>query len=154
MEALMNEEHVPSMGRALGKRALIYVGLLALVFVLLLVVNSSNARADTPISSDITSDTHWTQAMSPIWIENNIAVSGAGTVLTIDPGVDVLFNGSYSITVQDGAAMVANGDHNPLGGPVTFSSNGTTTAGDWNGLFFASTQSGSSLQTCVITYAT
>jgi hypothetical protein len=153
METLMTEERVPSLGRVLGKKALIYVGLLALVFVLLLVASSNNARADTPVTGDITADTTWDSAGSPYWIETNVAVTGVGTTLTIDPGVQVLFNGSYSITVQDGAAMLAVGTQTPSA-PVTFKSNLTGAPGDWNGLVFASTQSGSVLDTCVIQYAT
>ena len=55
-------------------------------------------QAQTNITSDITSNTVWNISGSPYIIMNSISVQN-GVTLTIDPDVEVRFNGSFSITV-------------------------------------------------------
>ena len=81
-------------------------------------------------------DTHWTLAMSPIYVENNITI-GEGNTLVIDAGVHVLVNGSYTIYVN--GTLTANGN---AASPVLFASNKTVkNPGDWKGIRFNATAS-------------
>ena len=59
------------------------------------VILPSNASAGTPVGGYIDSDTTWVIEGSPYWVESNVTVRN-GANLTIEVGVDVLFNGSYS----------------------------------------------------------
>lgn len=132
-------------------RHLAVAGLLLLGVLIFFMVSTGSAAADTPVSGTISSDTTWTQAMSPIWVEGSVTVDG-GATLTIDPGVEVRFNGFYTLTVQDGR-LVADG--NTAGaGPVAFTSNFTTpSAGNWNGIVFNGNLGGSVLDDVEIRYA-
>lgn len=140
-----------SMLRRPGVRSVLIAGLVLATALVFLNMSSGHAAADTPVSGSITGDTTWTQAMSPIWVEGTVTVTN-GATLTIDPGVDVRFNGSYSLTVVNGA-LVANG--NPSGGGViTFTSNQTLPgAGDWYGIVFNDDLGTSILDDVVIEYA-
>lgn len=133
-------------------RHLCLAGAVLLGLLVLFLLSSGSVAADTPVSSDITTDTTWTAAASPIWVESSIAVRN-GATLTIEPGVQVRFNGFYTLTVQDGA-LVAVG--NPAGaGVITFTSNFTTPSpGAWNGIVFTSeTLPTSVLEHVVVAYA-
>ncbi|MCB9365555.1 MAG: T9SS type A sorting domain-containing protein [Calditrichaeota bacterium] len=63
---------------------------------------------DNPISYP---DTHWTVAMSPIYVTDKIVV-GAGEFLTIDAGVEVLFDEGTCIRVDSGGVLTVNGSSN------------------------------------------
>ncbi|MDX1534175.1 MAG: right-handed parallel beta-helix repeat-containing protein, partial [Thermoplasmata archaeon] len=118
--------------RTLRTSLVLSVGLLA-AFVFLM-GGSAPAAADTPVSGTITVDTTWNASMSPIWVEGDVLVT-SGATLTIDPGVEVRFNGYYDITVADGA-MVADGDAGGAG-IIRFTSNFTFPfAGAWDGIYF------------------
>lgn len=106
------------------------VALLGLVIVFTL--TSGNAAADTPVSGSITTDTTWNQTMSPIWVEGSVTVSN-GATLTIDPGVEVRFDGFFYLRVSNGA-LIADGDAAGAG-LITFTSNFTTPyTGAWSGI--------------------
>ena len=80
-------------------------------------------------SGVISSDTTWTLANSPYWIEGNVTVQ-EGKTLTIEAGVEVRVNGNYRLFV-DGNLTVQGTSINR----VIFTSNGTSPQmGDWNGL--------------------
>ncbi|MEW5937289.1 MAG: right-handed parallel beta-helix repeat-containing protein, partial [Candidatus Thermoplasmatota archaeon] len=79
-------------------------------------IPSPPAITGTPISGSITTTT-WNVAGSPYWIEGDAWIP-FGQTLTIDPGVDVLFNGSFSIYVD--GTLNANG---AIGNMVDFTSN-------------------------------
>lgn len=133
-------------------RTISLVGLALLLALAFLVLTSDRAVADTPKAGNIMTDETWTAGMSPIWVEGNINVMN-GSTLTIDPGVEVRFDGYYSITVENGA-LIADGD--PAGaGPVTFTSNSTfPSAGNWYGIVFNANGAGASvLDDVVIEYA-
>ena len=157
MDSSQNGERSPSLGRVLGRKAIVYVGVLAFVFALLLIFNSSNASADN-INADITVDTTWDLTGSPYHIQASIDITNDAT-LTIEPGVEVLFDAYYWITIGDpingDGTLIAIGDDPISGdGPVVFSSNaGSPAAGDWGGLYFTIDQVSSQLEMCNIRYA-
>ena len=53
-------------------------------------------------------DLHWMSEQNPIVVTGNITI-GSGDELIIDPGVDVLFDGNYSINILDGGKLTAVG---------------------------------------------
>ncbi|MCK4443882.1 MAG: right-handed parallel beta-helix repeat-containing protein, partial [Thermoplasmata archaeon] len=57
-----------------------------------------NATAGTPVQGSIVVDTVWDITGSPYWVVDNVTVS-AGATLTIESGVEVLFDGKYDIVV-------------------------------------------------------
>ncbi len=79
---------------------------------------------------------HWTLAGSPYRIHNDIAID-AGTTLVIDPGVEVVFLGYYSLYIDGGLLAAGN-----AGQRIRFHvqdttgfSNTATTAGAWKGMY-------------------
>lgn len=97
--------------------------LAALVFMLAVstfaVVPDSQVKAGTPVQGIIFPDTNWTEADSPIWVEGSIWLPN-WVNLTIHPGVEVRFNGNYTIWVD--------GNFSSLGTPterISFISNST-----------------------------
>lgn len=68
------------------------------LFYLLLLGSSLRAGASTSITTAAVSG-HWTLAGSPYYINNDVAVL-PNTSLTIDPGVEVMFQGLYRMNVQ------------------------------------------------------
>jgi hypothetical protein len=60
----------------------------------------------TYVEGVITQDTLWTLVDSPIVLSNNVTVN-PGVTLTIEPGVEVMFGGDFSLIVN--GAIVANG---------------------------------------------
>jgi parallel beta-helix repeat protein len=105
-----------------------------LVFASLVVVEmreTYNAVADTVPPSIINTNTTWDKIGSPYWIEYNVTVTSDAT-LTIEPGVEVRFNGSYS--------LIINGDLVAIGDPsdkIIFTSNfSSPNPGDWGSIRF------------------
>ena len=85
----------------------------------------------TFIDQDITTNTTWGIVGSPYYIDDNILIN-QGVKLTIDPGVEVLFNGSYTITVE--GVLNATGTRN---NPIIFTSNASIPAkSDWGSIYF------------------
>lgn len=80
------------------------------------------------VSGNITADTVWSTAQSPIIVTGTVTVV-SGT-LTISPGVTVKFNSGTGLTVQTGGRLVADGTSSQ---PITFTSNITPTPAscDW-----------------------
>lgn len=64
----------------------------------LVVVPSDDALAGTPVSGIIDVDTVWREVDSPIWVEESVVLPW-GVNLTIEPGVQVRFDGNYTIRV-------------------------------------------------------
>ncbi len=146
----MYETHM-EMGLRRVMRTLSFLGVAFLAVLAFFLLASGPAAADTPVSGSITTDTTWTQAMSPIWVEGSITVT-SGATLTIDPGVDVRFDGYYSLTMSSGA-LVADGDAAGAG-VITFTSNFTDPwPGAWAGINVYDDTGGSLLDDVVISYA-
>lgn len=96
----------------------------------------------------ISANTTWTLTGSPYIITGNVYVYGTTSepTLTIEPGVEVRFNGVYTLNI--GYSNLYKGRLNAQGTalrPIIFTSNKTTLqAGDWYGIQFnghASTES-------------
>ncbi len=97
--------------------------LTALVFILTVsaftIVPDSQVKAGTAVQGIIFLDTNWTEADSPIWVEGSIWLP-KWVNLTIHPGVEVRFNGNYTIWVD--------GNFSSIGTPtkrISFTSNST-----------------------------
>lgn len=95
----------------------------------LLLVSPEQAAAGTPVSGQIVTDTTWTLAGSPYWVEGDVVVLSTAN-LTIEPGVIVLFDGPYAIHVE--------GELYSVGSPasvISFTSNlSKPSPGAWRGL--------------------
>ena len=103
----------------------IFLGLVALCAL------SAPAHGQTYLTSDITTSETWTPAFSPYIIQADVDVLG-NSVLTIQAGVTVAFDGVYILETMDGSAIIATGTP---GDPVLFTSNAPTPApGDWRWL--------------------
>ena len=119
--------------KAIGIAGLLVIGgLLGIVAIM-----SDDASAGTFISGHIIADTIWTIENSPYCIKGDVIVD-EGATLTIDPGVEVRFNGYYSLYVE--------GNIKAVGTPhkrIIISSNKTSPeAGDWNRIQLNSTGKG------------
>jgi MYXO-CTERM domain-containing protein len=99
----------------------------------------------------ITAPTTWTLANSPYYVGNTVSGTpgpagdltiGVGGVLTIEPGVEVLFASGDSDReiIVDGGQLIANG---APGLPIVFRHATLTSAGAWEGIRFTTTGSGS-----------
>jgi parallel beta-helix repeat protein len=98
---------------------------LLFIFLTFFISYSDNAASYTVVGeSHITTNTTWNSSAGPYYIEGNVTVD-FGRNLTIEAGVDIYFNGPYSIYVE--------GDLYALGSPVdmiTFTTN--ITSQKWN----------------------
>lgn len=86
----------------------------------------------------------WTFNDSPYIIHGNITIP-AGSTLTIEPGVEVVFKGNYRMTIK--GVLLADGEENM---PVTFTKN--IPGPGWEGLRFEYANAGSQLIYCIIEY--
>jgi hypothetical protein len=75
-----------SLGRALGKRALVYIGILVLIFALVLILNTSNASAagPTPVTGPIAADTDWNATGSPYYVTGSVTAKYYGGLCSGD----------------------------------------------------------------------
>ena len=107
----------------------------------------------------ISHDATWTAALK-YHILGNITVQGADgtdsvTTLTLVPGTELRFTGSYSLTIGaslgDPGAIVAQGS---ASNPVVFtSSSATPAAGDWSNIqFYTTTDTSSIMDHCLVEY--
>jgi len=92
--------------------------------------NTPNATR-IPVGGLITTNTVWRLANSPYLVTNSLLVQ-TGVTLTIEAGVDVLFNGPYKIQVE--GALIAIGQPAQ---PIRFTSaQSNPQPGDWTGIVF------------------
>jgi len=121
--------------------------LILLTLSVVVVALSASGAASTDVDSDITVNTVWNGNGSPYYIKTNVVVQN-GITLTIDPGVDVKFNGFFFLDCGATGKIVARGT---LEERINFLSNsGTPLAGDWS---FLSTGSGGTISYCNIQHA-
>jgi hypothetical protein len=121
----------------------------------LILCAAMHTNAATPITTYYVSG-HWTMAGSPYKIYNDVLVISSQS-LVIDPGVSVVFQGSYKLEVD--GILYAKGTASL---PITFTVNDTTgfstdtltAAGGWHGIQFTAYTGTdtSTLQYCNIAY--
>ncbi|WP_455391774.1 winged helix-turn-helix transcriptional regulator [[Eubacterium] cellulosolvens] len=73
---------------------------------------TEDASAFTQISGTITLDQIWSSVDAPFYIVDNVTILGAN--VTIQPGVDVFFNGSFKITVINGNLTAVGTKNQPI----------------------------------------
>ncbi len=148
MNETCDREHESSLSRVLGKRALVYIGIILFAFALLLVVNSSTASAAGPtyVYDDISVNDTWTEADSPYIVNDSIAIE-TGVTLTIEQNVTVMVDSGEGILV--GGTILADGTTDQ---PITFTANGTGYAGFWVGLTLNETSTASVFDNVIIEY--
>lgn len=114
-------------------------------FLVGLIFFCSNSFATTNVISATVSG-HWSVSGSPYLIYDSIAIP-AGQTLIIDPGVDVIFQGPYALSVI--GELVAVGTENEQ---INFHAADTTgwgtdtgTVGGWTGIYFSIANFGDTL---------
>jgi hypothetical protein len=123
----------------------------ALILILLTIIFGSLSIAyrtvptvkATYVQGVITQDTIWTLVDSPFVLSNNVTVN-SGATLTIEPGVQVMFGGNFSLVVN--GAIVANGTPERT---ILFTTNDPTGTIAWNTIEIDGTQP-SSFVNCII----
>jgi hypothetical protein len=101
----------------------------------------------TDVSGEINADTTWSLAESPYVVTGDVTVM-PGVTLTIEPGVQVRFNGNYVLGVR--GTLIAEG---LAGQEILFTSNlASPAAGDWGVLDFRSDSKYSHVQYAIIEY--
>lgn len=107
-------------------QAVLVVGALVITSLL---INPNRATAGTPVQGPISTDTSWTADESPYWVEGDVVVLSPAN-LTVEPGVEVLFNGLYAIYVEGVLYSVGT-----PASAIDYTSNlSTPSPGDWKGL--------------------
>jgi len=116
------------------------------LMMLVVLPNYQFTQAGTPVWGIIDNDTTWDVSGSPYWVEGNLVVL-PGATLTIVKGVEVKFDGKFSLFIE--GTLNVSGESSA---PVRFSSNKTTAApGDWNGIQINSTGR-AYLKSCIVEY--
>jgi hypothetical protein len=122
------------------------------ITILILLLLAVNSNAATSITTSAVSG-HWTLSGSPYNIYNNITLGSADT-LTIDPGVEIVFMGNFTMTVS--GVIYSSGT---AAQPISYHVNDTTgwsdasdTTGGWGGIeiypYYASLPDNSTFQYC------
>ncbi len=106
----------------------------------MLLVSTAGLFADTIPGGDVSGT--WYQSHSPYYVAGNIAVPG-GDTLTIEPGVQIQFLGTYGLTVNGCLEAVGTEADS-----IYF-----TAAVDWSGFTFNNASDSSHLVYCVISRA-
>ena len=134
------------------------VSVASLALALACALGATPASADTPVSGNINVTTKWTTLGSPYVLSSDVTVT-AGVTLTIDPGVVVKANATGGTGGSDGArieliiagTLVADGSS---GSTILFTSAKAPQApGDWFGIVFQSTSTGSIVKNVELAYA-
>jgi parallel beta-helix repeat protein len=113
------------------KNKMIAIGILVLLLIggftgLLITFDKVKAAGPTYVSGPINADTTWYFADSPYIVTGDVTVE-PGAILTIEPGVEVRFDATFTIIVD--GTLIANGTNVDR---ITFTSNLSVPAkGDW-----------------------
>ncbi len=94
---------------------------------------------DTPFVSGV-----WSRENSPYIIYNDIQISENET-LKIEPGVSVVFNGDFNLTIPENTQLVANGTESDS---IRFVAKNDDSG--WQGLYFSKTSNNDTLKYCHI----
>lgn len=118
------------------------------LFIIILITTQYDIGAQAQ-QTKISENTTWTLANSPYIISGNVLVEN-GASLTIEPGVEVRFDGDYYIQIE--GKLVAEGTEDNM---ITFTSNAESPApGDWSKIrIMGNADNGSSFKYCRIEYA-
>jgi len=129
-------------------RIIVWLGIAVLSMGMLLRLDIKSVEAaDINVSGVISSNTTWT-ADNVYIVVGDVTVS-EGITLTIQAGVTVKFNSNTLLLVN--GRLIADGT---TGQHVIFtSSNSVPAAGNWKGIYFGSTSTGSILDYCEVRYA-
>ena len=127
-----------------------------ILFFFIGIITRHSADAQTIVSGIISSNTMWTSSGNPYLVNGDILVD-SGTVLKINPGVIIKFDGHYSLQIDGTIQAIGDSANN-----IIFTSNQTNPEpGDWNSLYFGEiskaydtlNHTGCTLQYCVVEYA-
>ena len=114
-----------------------------LIFLLIniLLYLSSFVQSQTIIEAGEVSGT-WDQTGSPYLVEGDVIIAN-DSVLTIHPGVEVIFNGHYELKVHGNLNAIGNENNNILFtvADTTGFSDTTSVSGGWHGIRFMDNQS-------------
>jgi parallel beta-helix repeat protein len=119
-----------------GKKRHLILGLI-IILNSIMILNSSTENVSatgTSVVGNISSNTTWTSSGSPYWIEDSITVL-PDVNLTIEPGVEVRFNGFYSLYIE-GALNATGTESNKIN--IT-SNKSVPSSSDWNRISVNST---------------
>ncbi|NUO19320.1 right-handed parallel beta-helix repeat-containing protein [bacterium] len=131
--------------RNMDMRAL--AGKSGVIGLLLSLLVSGLARADTTFVAAGTVDALWTSSGSPYVVQGNISVL-AGDSLTIEPGVRVYFAGAYSLSVF--GYLAVNGAH---GDSVVFTTDTLQNPTKWRGMSLSNADDSSYIQYAVFEHS-
>jgi hypothetical protein len=141
-------------GRLKKIRSIICTVMLVLsMFILVEIMTIPNATAGTVPPSTISVNTTWNATGSPYWIEHNVTVL-SNVTLTIEAGVNVRFDGNYSLIIDGDLVAIGNASSK-----INFTSNKTIPEpGDWQSIRFNKWQNlyqyNSTIKYATIEYAT
>ncbi len=110
---------------------------------LFVLLGAINVSADTIPGGDVYGT--WYQANSPYYITGNITVP-SGDTLTIEPGVDVIFQGYYRLYISGTLEAIGTASDS-----IRFVPSDTSTG--WRGLYYAATVRTQHLSYCDIEYS-
>jgi parallel beta-helix repeat protein len=131
-----------------------WASVVMIITVAFFVVVSPRASAGISVGGYIDRDTTWTPELSPYWVESDVIVRN-GATLTIENGVDVLFNGYYSIYIEVGAMLRINKHVEPRPYALFSSNFSIKSIGNWRAIQFNdSSYDQSILRDSIIEYAT
>ena len=98
----------------------------------IVLASAACVAAATDISGTISDNVEWTLAGAPYHLVGNTTVA-SGVTVTVRPGVEVIAQGNYQLTVQ-GRLRCFGLRHKP----VVFKSTTPTTPGSWAGIYLTS----------------
>lgn len=102
------------------------------LFVLMSSAHAEPANGSTYVSGVISENTTWTLASSPYIITGHTVVE-TNITLTIEPGVSVMFNGTYYLWIKGILKAVGT----PTDRIIFTSNKAIPSVGDWTGIFFS-----------------